>query len=50
MWLRIVLTACALAFVLYLQFGFNIKTWIQENSAAQEQPSEVPPSEEKLSP
>ncbi len=32
MWLRVILTAFALAVVLYIQFGFNIKDWIQ-NSA-----------------
>jgi hypothetical protein len=34
MWFRLILTAFALAVVLYLQFGFDIKDWIK-NSATQ---------------
>lgn len=32
MWLRVILTAFALAVVLYLQFGFDIKDWIKKSS------------------
>jgi hypothetical protein len=32
MWFRVILTAFALAVVLYLQFGFNIKDWIQQSA------------------
>jgi hypothetical protein len=35
MWFRIILTAFALAVVLYLQFGFDIKDWIKHSSTAQ---------------
>ena len=32
MWFRMILTAFALAIVLYLQFGFDIKDWIKQSS------------------
>jgi|GEM_PF-7024964 len=32
MWLRVILTAFALAVVLYLQFGFDIKDWVKNAS------------------
>jgi hypothetical protein len=32
MWFRVILTAFALAIVLYLQFGFDIKDWIKQSS------------------
>lgn len=35
MWFRVILTAFALAVVLYLQFGFDIKDWIKNSSTAQ---------------
>jgi len=43
MWIRVFLTASALAVVLYLQFGFDIKDWIK-NSAAQSAESLEPVS------
>jgi hypothetical protein len=32
MWLRVILTAFALAVVLYLQFGFDIQDWVKNAS------------------
>lgn len=32
MWFRVILTAFALAVVLYLQFGFDIKDWIKQSA------------------
>lgn len=32
MWFRVILTAFALAVVLYLQFGFDIKDWVKRSS------------------
>jgi hypothetical protein len=32
MWFRVILTAFALAVVLYLQFGFDIKDWVQKSA------------------
>ncbi|WP_176736387.1 hypothetical protein [Oligoflexus tunisiensis] len=40
MWLRVILTAFALAVVLYLQFGFNIKDWIKESANQPNEPAE----------
>jgi hypothetical protein len=35
MWFRVILTAFALAVVLYLQFGFDIKDWVKHSSTPQ---------------
>lgn len=32
MWFRVILTAFALAVVLYLQFGFDIKDWVKRSA------------------
>jgi hypothetical protein len=40
MWFRVILTAFALAVVLYLQFGFNIKDWIKESANQPNEPAE----------
>ena len=41
MWFRVILTAFALAVVLYIQFGFDIKDWIRNSAthAAEQQTS-----------
>lgn len=53
MWFRVILTAFALAVVLYLQFGFDIKDWVKRSSTRSGHPisslesdsSNVSPSE-----
>lgn len=49
MWFRVILTAFALAVVLYLQFGFDIKDWIQQSANQTSENSESSPEAEPTS-
>ena len=46
MWFRVILTAFALAVVLYLQFGFDIKDWIKQSANQTTENSENNPEAE----
>ncbi|MDQ3233094.1 MAG: hypothetical protein M3Q07_14855 [Pseudobdellovibrionaceae bacterium] len=50
MWFRVILTAFALAVVLYLQFGFNIKDWIKQSATQTTETLGTPLESEPTSP